>query len=216
MPPKEIGDKMRVCFEQNIKPREPGAPGAGGSIPPAGGGGSGMTGPGGCISPEECQKYCESNQEECKNFKSPAQPMPGGTPGSGPMQSCEGENCQPPPNGQQYQSPPSGGGPIPAPMRPCEGGNCPSSPQPGDEQYRPPRIEYPMEPGQPMQPGTQEGGSPGGVPGTYNPPPSGEMAPPQESAPPPPSESAPPTSSGSLNSLLGAVLNPFIEFLFGN
>ncbi len=99
MPAKEMGDNMRVCFEQNIKPRGPGVPGAGGSMPPAGG-------PGGCTSPEECQ-----------NFQPP---MPGstGVPGSAPMP-CEGENCPPPPSS-------SGGAGGYAPM-PCEGENCPPS-----------------------------------------------------------------------------------------
>ncbi len=199
MPSKDIGDKMRVCFEQNIKPREPGGPGEGGSIPPAGGGGGpGMTGPGGCASPEECQKYCESNLEACKNFQSP---LPSG----------------------------SGGGPGSGSMPPCEGGNCPSSPPPGSEQYRPPQPgQYPPMPQEGQQynsppPGSTAPGSGGAMqPGVFvpqfEPAPRIEQQPPQEFAPPPPppSEPVPPTSSGNLNSLLGAVINPFIEFLFGN
>ncbi len=205
MPPKEIGDKMRICFEQNMKPREPGAPGEGGSMPPRQGDNApgnfvpGTTGPGGCTSPEGCQKYCESNQEECKNFQSPAQPMPGGAPmpGSNSMP-CEGENCPPPP------SAPSGGT-GPAVMPPCESGNCPPPPSEGNQQYQPPQ--------QPMQPGTQvppegfvqppkgyispppptQGGAPSGVPGT---PPSG--GPPAGINPPAGQQpfTPPPTTSG--------------------
>ncbi|MFH1608646.1 MAG: hypothetical protein ABH951_01345 [Patescibacteria group bacterium] len=67
MPPKEIGDKMKNCFEK-MGPPNPGEPGAGGMIPPAG-----QAGPGGCKTQEECQQYCESNPEECQKF----QPSPG-------------------------------------------------------------------------------------------------------------------------------------------
>ena len=170
MPPKEIGDKMRVCFEQNIKPREPGGPGEGGSMPPAGGAPANMvpgtTGPGGCANPEECQNYCASNPEACKNFQPPPSGS-GGGPGSGPMPPCEGENCQPPP----------------------------LQPPQGNQQYQPPQPgQYPMQPGQQILP---EGGIMPPLP------PSGEPTPP----PPPP--------SSVLNNLLGAVINPFIEFLFG-
>ncbi len=97
MPPREIGDKMRTCFEK-MGPSDPGSqgkPGAGGSIPPAGQTGpdqkfqSGpgtvnpgdqtmpqQAGPGGCKGPEECKVYCESHPEECKN-SGQNQPGPG-------------------------------------------------------------------------------------------------------------------------------------------
>lgn len=75
MPSKEIGDKMRICFEKMGPP--PGMPGTGegGMMPP------GQTGPGGCASPEECKKYCESNPEECQKF----QPGPGAINPGGQM-----------------------------------------------------------------------------------------------------------------------------------
>lgn len=74
MPPREIGDQMRQCFEK-IGPL-PGLEGPPGQIMPPG-----QVGPGGCKGPEECQAYCESHPEECQKF----QPGPGaGTPG-GPM-----------------------------------------------------------------------------------------------------------------------------------
>ncbi len=135
MPPRDIGDKMRVCFEQNIKPPRPGEPGEGGSMPPGPGGTEGAvpgnfaprtTGPGGCTSPEECQNYCESNPEACKNFQPPAPPMQGGSP-----MPCQGENCPPPPSMPSGES-------GPAIMPPCESGNCPPPPQ-GSQQYQPPQ-----------------------------------------------------------------------------
>ncbi len=230
MPSKEIGDKMGGCFQQNMKQKGPGGPGEGGSIPPADGSTPGnipgTTGPGGCTGQEECQNYCESNQGECQNFKSPPPSGSGGGPGSGSMPPCEGGNCPPPPS-----MPGLRGGPVPAPM-PCGGGNCPSSFSPGSEQYRPPESgQYPMQPGQQNPPeggmmpppptGTAPGSGGGTQPGVFVPQfePTPQMipTPPQEFVPPPPSsEPAPPTSSGNLNNLLGAVVNPFIEFLFGN
>jgi hypothetical protein len=134
MPPKDIGDKMRTCFEAAMGPSGPGEqgePGAGGMIPPAG-----QTGPGGCKTAEECQNYCSSNSQECQNFQQPpSEPgIPIG-PGGGDFQQapptctspeqcqqmqnqiinpgvCQGENCQygPPPSGQQppiQQQPPA-------------------------------------------------------------------------------------------------------------
>ncbi|MCL5004421.1 MAG: YppG family protein [Patescibacteria group bacterium] len=76
-PGPQIGEQMKNCFEQFMpKPPEgapgmPGGPGEGpqGQImpegfqrmPPQGE----FRGPGGCSSPEECQKYCIEHQEEC-------------------------------------------------------------------------------------------------------------------------------------------------------
>jgi len=66
MPPKEIGDQMRGCFE---KAMGSGESGVGGMMPPAG-----QVGPRGCKTATECTAYCESHQEECqKTF----QPGPG-------------------------------------------------------------------------------------------------------------------------------------------
>ena len=63
MPPREIGENMRVCYEK-MGPPEPGEPGQGGIIPPPG-----QAGPGGCATPEECKAYCETHIEECQNFQ---------------------------------------------------------------------------------------------------------------------------------------------------
>lgn len=77
MPPQDLGEKMRACFE-NFRPQGnfeggrpegsfPGRPGEEGfsGTMPAGGA---FQGPGGCASPEECRSYCESNPEACRGF----------------------------------------------------------------------------------------------------------------------------------------------------
>ena len=72
MPPKDIGDKMQICFG-SMGPGVKGEPGSGGMIPPAG-----QTGPGGCKNAEECKLYCESNPDECQKFQSgPGEMNPG-------------------------------------------------------------------------------------------------------------------------------------------
>ena len=126
MPSREISDKMGGCFQKMGPPREPGEPGQGGMIPPAGqigpGGckteeecqkfqsGPGATnpggqimpqqaGPGGCKGPEECKVYCESNPQDCQNFQQGS--GPDFQQGSSSGQQCQGENCQyAPPQGQ--------------------------------------------------------------------------------------------------------------------
>ncbi|KAF0132396.1 MAG: hypothetical protein FD145_1645, partial [Candidatus Saganbacteria bacterium] len=96
MPPREIGDQMRQCFEKMGPmgpPPESGAPGEGGMMPPAG-----QFGPGGCKTPDECRAYCETNPEQCQNFQSPV--MPGGpegpTPSAGEFQPPTDQGCQTP------------------------------------------------------------------------------------------------------------------------
>ena len=78
IPPKEIGESMRGCYEK-IGPPSQGGPGSGGMRPPAG-----QTGPGGCATPEECQSYCATNPQECQNLKTPTPPTSGGAGQSGP------------------------------------------------------------------------------------------------------------------------------------
>ncbi|OGF87137.1 hypothetical protein A3B19_01775 [Candidatus Giovannonibacteria bacterium RIFCSPLOWO2_01_FULL_46_32] len=201
MPPREIGDKMRECFEKNMPQGQEGR-GAPGSMPPEGGGpgnmppgggvsGPGMTGPGGCTSPEECKRYCESNPDACRNFQPPAQPMQGGAPVSGfnPMP-CEGENCPPPPEGyQQYQ--------YQLPLQPMQPGT-----QISPEGFSQPPEGYSFPP-PPTQEGTQ---------GIYNPP--AEMSQPieqQQFIPPPPPPEEQPVSFGG--SALGLILYP-LSLLF--
>ncbi|MFA6338953.1 MAG: hypothetical protein WCW87_02770 [Candidatus Paceibacterota bacterium] len=179
-----------------------------------------MKGPGGCSSPEECQKYCESNQEECKNFgtQNIQNQMAPGTSGSTSggyqmQQTMKGPGgCSSPEECQKYcESNPtncgapagSSGGPVPpTTMIKCEGENCP--------QMQPPQENY-QQYQQPPQ-GTTGGGS---MPssGEMMQPPSnsttggeGQMMPanptlmqspqPQMQPPPPmPMESAPPVQT---------------------
>jgi len=98
MPPKEVGDKMRGCFEKMARPPEGENRGESGNMPPQGQGFRG--GPGGCKNPEECENYCQTHEEECKNFgpttRTPLPPGEGGGgtlgPGTAPIE-CQGENC---------------------------------------------------------------------------------------------------------------------------
>ena len=71
---------------QNFQPG-PGVVNPGNQIMPE------QAGPGGCKGPDECQKYCESNPEACKNF-GPAGKNNQQGPGPGQMPPCEGENCK--------------------------------------------------------------------------------------------------------------------------
>ncbi|MEK7065683.1 MAG: hypothetical protein AAB961_01710, partial [Patescibacteria group bacterium] len=78
MPPRDVGDKMKTCFEKMGPPTGAGGPGEGGNMPPGVGDqgqgrgqqgqGPNFQGPGGCKTPEECKSLCESNPEACKNF----------------------------------------------------------------------------------------------------------------------------------------------------
>ncbi|MCX6813408.1 MAG: hypothetical protein NTV77_02950 [Candidatus Azambacteria bacterium] len=133
MPPREIGDKMRGCFEKMGPPRPEGQgesdqkfqPGPGSANP----GGQTMpqqAGPGGCKGPEECKSYCESHPDECKNSEQRVE--------------CQGENCLPPP-------PPSnqpGGSPefpqLPTNMQPPAGLQPPIEPQPPVNNIAPPPL----------------------------------------------------------------------------
>ncbi|MDO8524531.1 MAG: hypothetical protein Q7R99_02795 [bacterium] len=109
MPSKDIGDKMQVCFQQEMGQPKPGKPGEGGMIPPAG-----RTGPGGCKTQEECQSYCEKNPQECQNFKGPNGPQDqNGQQGPGPQepgmqQGPSGPNGMQGPNRQTIQTGPGG------------------------------------------------------------------------------------------------------------
>ncbi|MBI1961636.1 MAG: hypothetical protein HYS45_02955 [Parcubacteria group bacterium] len=171
MPPQEIGDVMRECFEKNMQS----------NMPPAGGGQGmpqGAGGPGGCRSPEECQAYCQSNPEACAGFGPPGG-SPRGTPPGG-VPPCEGEGCGQPPAGdagsqyQQYHEQQQFG--------------------PGPEAYgTPPEgMRDTLPPEGMMPPGGESFGPPEGQ--SFGPP-SGESGPPPEASAPPqstePSEPAP-------------------------
>ncbi len=182
MPPQEIGEVMRECFEKNIQTNMP--PSGGGQGMPPGAGG-----PGGCTSPEECQAYCQSNPEACAGF-GPPRGSPMGAPPEG-MPPCEGEGCGQPPAGdassqyqQQYQEQQQSGPGPEAYGAPPEGMRDTLPPEgmmpPGDGSFGPP----------PGTSGPPEGQSFG--------PPSGEQGPPPEaSAPPQSTEPSEPTAPSS-------------------
>ena len=141
----EIGDKMRSCFEKMMPgPQMQGEqgqqqmPGAEGRMP-----GAGFQGPGGCKTPEECQKYCEANPEECNRpvpFQGQDQdgkmmrPPEGMMPPEG-FQAPEGfqpppGTFTPPPSGEyQFVPPPSGEFMPPPTFVPTEPAPTPVPPQ---------------------------------------------------------------------------------------
>ncbi len=187
MPPKEIGDSMRVCFEQNIKPREPGGPGEGGNMPPAGGGNTPMPG----TSPAPCEG------ENCP----PPPPGPQGG-GSGPGAPCSGENC-PASGGEQYR-------PGQEPMQPTQ----PGTRLPMEGSNQPPQGEAPTQPPpSPPAGGSTAPGSGGGMtPGVFVP--QIETAPSATPIEQTPAPAAPPSSS--LQDFLGLIISPWKIILSGD
>lgn len=228
MPPKEIGDQMRNCFEKTMGPGEPGA---GGMIPPAG-----QVGPGGCKTADECKSYCETHQEECqKTFQpGPGNMSPGDQVGpqqAGPGQFAPGDGSSGSGGGQQFAPGTSGFGIQPGQFSPPSSGNCqnPEGCQ-GQQQQMPNNM---MAPPQPCQGENCAPAGPMGQPGGYQgvpesflppanqqppinqqpqinniaPPPAGEMTPPSGGVPPPPSGAIVP------GSLPGLFLNAFLSIL---
>ncbi|MDO8557002.1 MAG: hypothetical protein Q7R98_00875 [Candidatus Jorgensenbacteria bacterium] len=106
MPPRDVGDKMKTCFEKMIPLGMTGAPGEGGNMPPGVGvPGQGPNGNPPCTTPEECKKMFGENGMQ-----------PGGQQGFGPNgnppcttpEECQkmfgdgqGPNGQQGPDGQQ-------------------------------------------------------------------------------------------------------------------
>ncbi|MDP3052448.1 MAG: hypothetical protein Q8N22_00635 [bacterium] len=125
-----------------------------------------QAGPGGCKGPEECQKYCSSNPDECKNFQ-PGQ--------QGQIQT-------------QQQQQPTG------------------NQQPPTQQNMPPQGQ------QPQQGMTNP---PEGMTPTVNQqPPAGNIAPPSTPTTPPPANTTPPPSGFlNLESFLGSITRIFTETL---
>ncbi len=133
MPPKDIGDKMKTCYEKTRPSGSEGQgePGAGGDIPPAGQvnpdqkfqpgpgttnpGGQMMpqqAGPGGCKGPEKCKVYCESNPDKCKGPgdnnqqpNMPSQPQKNREGIIPPSVEGMGPGTMQPPEGEQFQQP---------------------------------------------------------------------------------------------------------------
>jgi hypothetical protein len=106
--------------------------------------GPGMTGPGGCNSPESCQAYCQSNPAVCQNFVPPqgTAPMPGQTmmppmpmepggatgvegqtgtaPGTMPGQQMYGTSPEMPTNFDPNMQPPMPSMPMNSPQPPAD------------------------------------------------------------------------------------------------
>ena len=127
MPPREIGDQMRQCFEK-MGPMGP-QPDQGSPVMMP----EGQTGPGGCKTPEEC-----------KNLPIPQQGQP-----------CEGENCQqygpPPCEGEGCQPPPQT---QPGEFMPSPDQQQPTQQLPPPEQQSPPPSENPPSPIESVAPGS--------------------------------------------------------------
>jgi hypothetical protein len=158
-----------------------------------------QAGPGGCKGPEECKAYCESHQEECKNFQ-PQQNQPGQQQGQmQPGQQCEGENCQRSPNQLQ-------------PGQPGQPGGAGGSGQGGPNQ------------GQGFNPGSgQNGNGPGsgqGGPGQSNQPGQqpGQMQPQQQPQPQQQQKNPlpPPVSFINKDSFVGSLIDAALKFLTGH
>lgn len=81
MPPRERADQVRQCFEQ-FMPRGPegGPPG----LEKPGPEGGFREGPGGCNSPDECQRVCQENPELCRDFGAPGEEQQPISPGFPP------------------------------------------------------------------------------------------------------------------------------------
>lgn len=142
MPQKDIGEKMRTCFEKGFNQKGPpsaGEAGAGGIIPPAG-----QAGPGGCKTPEECQKYCESNLDECKNFGSKEQQRESGT---NPPNPNERDDNKRGPNKIESQIPQG---------QPCVGEDCQNGPPRKLQSGREIREGQEMKEGQKSRPPEQQ------------------------------------------------------------
>ena len=82
---KELGEKIKGCFEKMFSQfgGGPGGPDGGGfpGGPDGGPPGGGFSGPGGCTGIDECMAYCKDNPKECEGF---GPPPGGGMPGGGP------------------------------------------------------------------------------------------------------------------------------------
>ncbi|MFH1967804.1 MAG: hypothetical protein ABIJ84_00265 [bacterium] len=217
MPPRDMGDKMQICFQKMGPPQ-----GERGSMGP------GQPGPGGCQTPGECQSYCQNNPDECKNFQPgpgeinpggqmmPEQAGPGGCKTPEECQSfCQDnpEQCQNfGPAGQENQRPPED---YISQGQPCEGENC---------QYDLPREGQPQMIPEEFHPSDEEMRSFEEA-GQIKPPtemiPQNQQQPPQEfhpqelPPPPPPSDGTLPPSGFIINtdSFVGSLIYAAFRFL---
>ncbi len=225
MPPRDLEQKMRGCFEKMGPPRgqegefekemrppcegedckkfqpRPGQENPGGQIMPQ------QAGPGGCKGPEECQKFCENNPEECKNFRQQEAPRnaPNGERGfKKGNKFCQGPDCK-------YDNPPLREGQL----SPCEGENCKFGPPPPCEgencRQGPPQGEFRPTEGQ-RPPEGQQFGPPSGDQMQQPSAPEQQSAPASSESPPPPPP--PPGAFFKPESFLGSVLYVIAKALY--
>ena len=150
MPPREIGESMRSCYEKMGPPPGQGGPGEGGDRTPGDSGGQ----------PGNFQPNCE-NPEQCPQPPSQLEQMM-------PPNECQGENCGfgPPPEQPNGQQPPESSSAWPQPPA-GENSIQQQPPFEGQQPIMPPTPPVNQEQPLPPQPG--ENPSP--------PPPSGFLAP---------------------------------------
>ncbi len=192
MPPRDLGDKMRECFEKNMFQRPEGS-----NIPP------------GDESPENMapgtNRMPGSGPRPCDGDDCPPPPSgpPNGVPGQMfvPPVRCDGPDCSQMQPGEQLPGMQPGQQQLPeGPMTPGDGGG----------------IMPPQGPaGQPSMPGTGPGADGNMSPGETVP-----LAPPSEPAPqaPPPSEpsSSPPSSLYDFRNFLGTIFNSLGKYILVN
>lgn len=157
LPPKDIGEKMRSCFQQGPPPgqdmRHP--ENNTGSVAPQN---NTFQGPGGCKTPEECASFCKDHPDVCAN----AMPRQGdhqeqGDTSRNPQPPCSNPNGCPPQNHEGFQ-----------PIMPGQ-----QAPHEEDGQLPPPTqgtMMPPTGPTAPSQP-TSPAPTPVPTPGTSSPPP---------------------------------------------
>jgi len=225
MPQRDIGEKMRTCFEKGfnqIGPPNAGEPGSGGMIPPAG-----QAAPGGCKTAEECKTYCDSNPAECKKFQPgpgtanpggqimPQQAGPGGCKGPEECKTycdsnpAECKNFQPSPGGQGNRQDVNRIEGQMQPARPCEGEGCQG--QLNQLQFGQELREGQAINGQQLPPPTGPGAGGSVAPGDFVP-----QVQPAEQQPqqPAPSETPPPASFIiNKDSFIGSLIYAVFKFL---
>ncbi len=163
MPPRDISDKMQTCFQKMGPPQGPGGPGEGGMIPPGS-----QAGPGGCKTPEECQKFRPGPGEV--NPGGQMMPQQAGPGGCKTPEECQ-SFCQN--NPEQCQNFGPAQGQVPQ-GQPCQGENCQYGPPPGTQSGQPGEQLPPIPQTQPVEQQLQQ-------------PPQNQQPPPNENlAPPPP------------------------------
>ncbi len=166
MPPKDLGDKMRDCFE-NYRPQGP----EGSNMPPGNEPPGNMT-PGTDRMPGSGPMRCEG--ENC-----PPPPSGEGSGGGPMMRPCEGGNCPPPPPGssQQFQSPQPGqsqfpqgpaGGEMMLPQGPAQPSSVPATGSGASGEMLPGQTVPLAPPSEPVPQAPPPSEAPPSPPSSYN------------------------------------------------